>query len=255
MEKWELFKDVTAITTSREGGFSTGGYKSMNLALHVGDDAGAVVKNRNKLFAMPDFNLTAKNTVFVAQHHSDITEKVTFIDAGRGYKAFKDGIVADALYTKEKGLNLAVYHADCVPVFVYVPKHSIVGVIHAGEDGSVNNITGKFITKLLIEEGIKPEEVYAHLGPSLSFAYRKISEEHAKTLAKRGGIVQKALKAVIPDYYIDLPLLNILALREQGVPLENITYSETCTYENSDEYYSYAKDKVTGRNISFIRRN
>lgn len=255
MYKWDEFKNITAITTTREGGFSSGHFASANLALHVKDDEVAVRKNRAKVFALKDINMTKENSVFVHQYHSDVTLKVTKKDVGKGYDSFSDGLKADALYTKEKGINLAVYHADCVPVFIVVPAHDIVGIIHAGEEGSVANITGKFVQTLVKNEGVKPNEIYAHIGPALSFSYRKISEEHAKTLAKCRGIVQKAVKAVVPEYYIDLPLLNILALREEGIPLDNISLSNECTYENNDRYFSYAKEKMTGRNISLIRRN
>ena len=147
MYNWNQFKNITAITTTRDGGFSTGNFSSANLAYHVGDNKETVKKNRDVIFSKVGIN--EQNSVFVAQFHSDITYKVTSKDKGRGFNAFEDGIIADALYTSEKGINLAVYHANCVPVFIYVPTHNIVGVIHAGEEGSLKDITGKFIKQLI----------------------------------------------------------------------------------------------------------
>lgn len=255
IEKWNERENITAGTSLRSGGFSSGGFASLNLALHVGDKEEDVKKNRAYFFSNPLINMTEANTVFVAQHHSDITKKVTFADAGKGFNSFADGIKADALYTKEKGLNLAIYHADCVPLFVDVPTHQIVGIIHAGKDGSLNNITGKFIDVLVNEEGVKPEEIFVHLGPSLNFLNREISANEAFIIAKRGRKYQKSIKGVVPQYYLDLPALNIFSLLESGIPLENISWNEECVFENSDKYFSYTKDNVTGRNISFIRRN
>lgn len=254
MYKWNDFKKITAVTSKRTGGFSTGDFSSLNLALHVGDDKETVFKNRECFFGKKEVMMAPKNSVFVAQNHSTIVKKVTFKDAGRGFYDFNDGIKADALYTDEPGLNLAIYHADCVPVFIYVPTHNIVGIIHAGEQGSVGNITGILVRKLFLE-GVKPEEVYAHIGPSASMGHRVITKERAFELAALGGDIIKAIKATEPQYFIDLPLLNTLQLRTLGVPLSNISYSNICTYENNDEYYSYARNKVTGRNISFIRLN
>lgn len=255
MYKWEQFKGIQAITSSRNGGFSIGDYASLNLALHVGDDKDTVIKNRNHFFHQENIALFENNTVFVAQNHSNITLKVTKKDAGRGYFAFEDGIKADALYTKEKGLALAIYHANCVPLFVYVPRHEIVGIIHAGEIGSVNNITGLFVGKLMKDEGVKASEIYVNIGPSLSFSHRIISKKRAEELAALGGPIQKAVKATLPQYFLDLPLLNILQLRAVGVPFENITFSNICTFENSDRFYYFEKGKNTGRNISFIKNN
>ncbi|MFA5485491.1 MAG: polyphenol oxidase family protein [Bacilli bacterium] len=255
MYKWEQFKNILAVTTSREGGFSTGDFASLNLAFHVGDDKKIVKKNRDHFFQREDINLLETNTVFVAQNHSKITLKVTKDDVGRGYHAFEDGLNADALYTKEKGIALAIYHANCVPLFVYVPNHDIVGIIHAGELGSVANISGLFVKKLIKDEGVKPEEIYVNIGPSLSFSHRVITKKRAEELAALGNPIQKAVKATLPQYFLDLPLLNILQLREVGVPFENITFSNICTYENKDRFYHYEKGKHTGRNISFIRLN
>lgn len=255
MYKWEQFKNILAFTSTREGGFSEGDFKSLNLAYHVGDDYEIVKKNRDVFFKEKDINLLEDNTVFVAQFHSNITKKVTKLDAGKGYYAFEGGIKADALYTKEKGLALGIYHADCVPLFVYVPNHEIVGIIHAGEIGSVNNITGHFVEKLMKNEGVLPSEIFVHLGPSLCFAHRTITKERAEELAGKGGDLQKAIKATLPQYFIDLPLLNILQLRSLGVPLANITFSDECTYENNDRFFSYKVSNVTGRNISVIKNN
>lgn len=255
MYQWQLFKALTAVTTTREGGFSKAPYASANLAFHVGDDLDNVKRNRAHLFGSSPLNLNENNSVFVAQFHSDITKKVSFKEAGKGFFTFEDGIIADALYTTEKGLTLGIYHADCVPVFVYVPNHHLIGVIHAGEKGSLGNITGKFITEIIKNEGVKSGEIFAHLGPSLSFAHRLISKEKAERLAALGGNIQKSVKGTHPQYFLDLPLLNILQLRSAGVPFEQISFSEECTYENNDRYFSFAKENVTGRNMSFIRLN
>ncbi|MFA5485765.1 MAG: polyphenol oxidase family protein [Bacilli bacterium] len=255
MYKWQKYKELTAVTTTREGGYSKAGYHSANLALHVGDDLETVRRNRRKTFGSPLLNLDEKNCVFVAQYHSDITRKVSFSEAGKGFETFESGIPADALYTKEKGLTLGIYHADCVPLFVYVPNHQLIGIIHAGEKGSLANISGKFMTQIMNNEAVKAEEIFIHLGPALSFAHRLISKERAETLAALGGDIQKAVKGTHPQYFLDLPLLNILQLRRVGIPFENITFSEECTYENNDRYFSYAKEKITGRNMSFIRLN
>ena len=43
---------VDAVITTREGGVSTGPYESLNLGLHVGDDAERVVENRRRAAAI-----------------------------------------------------------------------------------------------------------------------------------------------------------------------------------------------------------
>ncbi len=255
IEQWNGRSNITSGTSLRSGGFSKGNFAELNLALHVGDEESAVKKNRKTFFNDPSINMKEDNTIFVAQHHSDITKKVTFADAGKGYNSFEDGVKADALYTFEKGLNLVIYHADCVPLFIDVPTRNLVGIIHAGKDGSLNNISGKFVDILINEEGIKPAEIFVHLGPTLLFSNREITANEALIIAKRGRKYEKTIKAVYPKYYLDLPALNILSLIECGIPLENISWNEECVFEENDKYFSYTKENKTGRNISFIRRN
>lgn len=249
------FNGVVMQTSTRNGGFSKEPYDTLNMAMHVGDDSANVLQNRELFFNRLGVGITAKNSIFTRQFHSIITLKVDFDDAGKGYDSFENGVVADALYTKEAGLNLAIYHADCVPLFISVPTHNLVGIIHAGAEGSLAGITTKFLETLIKDEGVKPLEVYACLGPALSFSHRLISREEALEIASRGEEYTKAVKATGDDYFLDLPLLNVLQLRKGGVPFTHISFSDECTYENSSTYFSAAKaKKATGRNISFIRR-
>ncbi|HZJ89907.1 MAG TPA: peptidoglycan editing factor PgeF [Bacilli bacterium] len=249
--KWERFKDIVAVTTLRTDGSSSFPYATNNLAFHVGDDEEHVRANREKTFKA--LKIKANKIALTYQSHSDVTLEVKLKDGGRGFHAFEDGIVADALYTKEKNLFLGVYHADCVPVFVYAPESKIVGVIHAGEEGSIKNITGKFLETLIKKEKVDPQKVYALIGPSLSFSYRIITEEQAIEYANLGGDIARAIKATSGKYFIDLPLLNFLQLRRLGVPVQNIDLSDECTYMQDDIYFSYAKAKTTGRNLSLIK--
>lgn len=69
----------------------------------------------------------------------------------------------------QKNLALGIFHADCVPIFIYVPSISLVGIIHAGEIGSFSKITRKAIAKIKETYKIKPTEIYAFIGPSSHF--------------------------------------------------------------------------------------
>ena len=72
MYRWDAFKNITAITTTRDGGFSTGNFASANLALHVNDDEAIVRKNRTKIFGEKDISITKENSVFVAQDRKSV---------------------------------------------------------------------------------------------------------------------------------------------------------------------------------------
>lgn len=251
--KWNRFSEITAVTTQRTNGSSLFPYASNNLAFHVGDESEKVKENRTQTFAA--LGIDQKEIILTKQSHSDIALFVTKKDAGAGYASFDEGIPADALYTKTQNLTLGVYHADCVPVFIYVPKHKIVGIVHAGEEGSVANITGKLVKTLIDKEKVNPSDIYALIGPSLSFSYRLITKEKANEYARKGTMLLRSLKVTSGKFFIDLPLLNFLQMREHGVPVQNIDLSKVCTYMHSDKYFSYAKEVTTGRNLSLIKLN
>ena len=123
----------------------------MNLSFTVGDSKENVIKNRDILFK--DQNISPKNVVIVHQYHSDVFSEVNQKDAGKGVNDVESGVRADGLFTTEKNLALGIFHADCVPIFIYVPSIPLVGVVHAGEIGSFNKITRNAVKK--IKENIK----------------------------------------------------------------------------------------------------
>ena len=49
LPEWPAPANVRGCTTTRRGGVSRGPFASLNLALHVGDDEGAVTANRERL--------------------------------------------------------------------------------------------------------------------------------------------------------------------------------------------------------------
>ena len=71
MPEWPAPSWVHACTTTRSGGISEGGFASLNLAEHVGDDIACVTENRRRLLealhlpAMPLWLQQVHGTVVV----------------------------------------------------------------------------------------------------------------------------------------------------------------------------------------------
>lgn len=248
---WPRFaEEICAFTTTRLGGFSKAPYSSLNLAYHVGDDHKLVRKNRHLLFK--ELGISESRTVIVKQFHSDIAVEVDQASAGMGTDQFESGVEADALITKEPKLNLGIYHADCVPVFIYVPSIKVIAIIHAGEEGTLGRITFKTVEKIIDKYNVSGQEIFAYLGPSLTFGHRLISADHASDLLKKYPNIAYGIKGDGSKFFLDLPFINFMQLRDLGVPSTNIDIFEDCTYENTDDFFSYAREKITGRMMSFI---
>lgn len=248
---WQNTKDVLAFTTDRNDGFSSSPFASFNQAYQVGDNQENVLKNRKKLCA--DHGIDFEHLITCYQQHTDQIRKVDSSMLKAGAFSFESGVgPCDALYTTEKGIALGVFHADCVPVFVYAPKHHLVGIIHAGAQGTFEKIVLKSIKTILENEQISPNDLYVHLGPSISFSHFIVPTDSETLLREIGESFSYGVKETNGTTFVDLPLLNVIQAREAKIPARNISVYEGCTYEEDNLFYSYRREKNTGRHLSVI---
>ena len=249
--KWNQ-PGIIAGTTLRFGGYSSGPYSSANMAFYVGDDADAVVANRNRL--ADAVGIPLDHWVFPKITHSDHLVKVTAADQGKGALSEKNSIIdTDAIYTTEPGIVLAVFHADCVPILLYVDNTSLICAIHAGWQGTINEITAKVVSRLIIDEQIDPHHIHAYIGPSISQKHFEIDTPVLKLMKSMSFDVHPFLVDIDAEHALfDAAACNIHQLKQAGVLAKNITDSHQCTYENEERFYSFRRDKNTGRHISYI---
>jgi len=213
--------------TKRTGGESHGAFASLNLGTHVGDDLETVMKNRAILAALTG------PTQFMNQVHGDriaLIEEVT------------DEIpTADALVTGIPGISLAVMVADCIPLLL--SSEESVAAVHVGRKGLVNEVTRKSIS-LMRDMGAT--KITAHLGPSICGSCYEVSEDIFHEVIA----VHPAAKSQTPGgtFALDLPKALIEVLNDEGVQVIN---EFACTVESQD-YFSYRRDGVTGRQAGVI---
>jgi len=241
---------LLAGTTKRQGGTSKPPFDSFNMAFHTGDKMESVHTNRQLFSKLIQVDLN--KMTFTNQSHSTVLKKVTSKDGGKGSYSYDEGVVADALYTMESNLLLGIFHADCVPVFIYHPRLPLIAIIHAGTIGSLKGITNLAIKQLVKEIKIHPGELIAHLGPSLDFAHHPISESKSIELLRSNPDYGAIIKKIGGTSYLDIPLLNYLQLVDAGLTPKNIHVSNLDTYSNPKDYFSFDRDEKTGRHVSFI---
>lgn len=227
--------NIVAFTTTKHLG---------NVAFQVGDNKEGVIASRKEI--SKDYAIPLNDFTFTHQFHSTIIEEVTSKNKGLGVNSFESGVRADALYTKDYNTPIGVFHADCVPIFVCVPSIPLVGIIHAGKKGSIDEITFKSLLTLIVNEHVDPRNILLHLGPSLSKEKEIISEEEKQYLIMHG------YQECVEDDKLDKPLLNILQALRLGVLKENITQSDVDTFSSEDTFSFCNKDKEIGRHASII---
>lgn len=204
--------------TDRRGGESLGVYESFNLALHVGDDAQTVIRNRAVI----------GEAQFMNQVHGD---SVMVIDSIQSQVPTCDGLI-----TTKYNLQLAVMVADCIPLLL-ISKEA-VGAIHVGRAGLVNRVALKAIHMMRTLGAI---DIHAILGPSICGScyevpfemQQEVMQEHPRAFAT----TRKGTPA------LDLPKALIADLVAAGISYEASTI---CTFED-ELYFSHRRQNPTGR--------
>ncbi|WP_172370440.1 peptidoglycan editing factor PgeF [Sporosarcina jiandibaonis] len=224
-----------------------------NMALHACENPENIIMNRKKLAASLQCDLAS--FVCANQTHSAHFHKVTLTDIGRGSEQLETAIQdTDALYTYEPNIVLCSFTADCVPVIFYNEKTNLIGVIHSGWQGTVKEITPKLFEHLKQVEQCDPHDFHVQIGAALSQekfevdedVYRKFKDlDYADEFMYFNDKTNK--------YHIDNQLTVKKQLELAGIPAEQITIDQTCTYQDPDGF-SYREDKQCGRHLSFIVR-
>jgi len=152
--------------------------------------------------------------------------------------------VADALFTDKKEIALAVTHADCQAVSFYDPKAKVGAIAHVGWRGNVQNSLQVLIKELVFQGGCKKEHLICSISPSLGPA-------HSEFLSYKQEFPETMWKYADLRSCINLWQLTIDQLQEAGILLENIEVAKIDTYA-SPEFFSYRRDKETGRNATVL---
>lgn len=239
---WPQPDGVQACITTRHGGSSLPPYASNNLALHVGDEAAAVMANRQRLCESLEL---VKPPQWLEQVHG---VKVAMA------KADGQARTADACFTTEPGLACVVMTADCLPILVCDQKGTQVAAIHAGWRSLAKGIIGRTLQKFTGPT----TQLLAYLGPAISQSHFEVGVEVLEAffkMARDGQHSDEIAHSFRPGqrplhFYADIYALARAELKALGV--HHVYGGDYCTFADSDRFYSYRRDKVTGRMASLI---
>lgn len=210
--------------TTRVGGVSGAPYDTLNLGLHVGDDAADVVANRERAAAA--FGVGLGEMVFARQVHGAGAVLVGGDDAGRGARAEHDAVAeADVLVTATPGVTLVILVADCVPLALVDPVARVLAVVHAGWRGTAAGVVGAALDAMR-GAGAEAARVWAWVGPGVAADRYQVTDEVREALAgavRPAALADGVARADGPGrWLVDLAAANRQQLRARGVPVERI---------------------------------
>jgi YfiH family protein len=235
-------ENVQSYTTLIAGGFSTGDYSQYNLAAHVGDDMQVVKANRVKL--VDDLKLPAE-PVWLEQVHSD---KVVCIDELDDSKTTASvAIQADASVSRKKGAVCAVLTADCLPVFFCNQNGTEVAVAHAGWRGLHAGIISNTIKAMFSS----PDEILVSLGPAIGPQAFEVGDEVFEAFVDKNRMNESAFVETRKHHYL-CDIYQLARIELQSIGVTQIAGENYCTYSEPQRFYSYRRQKNTGRMASVI---
>jgi len=153
-----------------------------------------------------------------------------------------NGIEADCLFTKEKGLFLFLLTGDCLPVIIYCPRQSIVVLAHVSRKNTGRLFVKKIVDKLVLEFNCRSTELEVGIGPALhknSYKKTKVPEQGVSDWQKY--ITEEADGQIS----IDLIGYNKQQMIEAGILLEKIEVSGIDT-ARSKKFFSHRRSEITG---------
>ena len=225
--------------STRLGGVSTGDTSSMNLSFSRGDLEENVRENYRRIGKAIGFD--PKKLVFSDQIHEDTIYDVKKEDIGKGFVTPKL-LGNDGLVTKERGIPLVTFYADCVPIFFYDPVQEVIGMTHSGWRGTVLRIGAKMVKKMEECYHCKAENILVAVGPSICQDCYEISEDVAKKFQEE--FREEDEKTFLRDdnngkYHLNLWKVNELLLLKAGIKREHLAITDLCTCCNKEVLFSH----------------
>jgi YfiH family protein len=235
---WPAPANVKALITTRNGGVGSGAFASCNLGLHAGDAPQCVAENRARLR-----RLLPQEPKWLRQIHG--THVVSADEVAAPPEA-------DAGIASQPGTVCAIMIADCLPVLLTDRAGTRVAAAHAGWRGLSGGVIENTVDALR-EAGADAAELMAYLGPAIGPAAFEVGADVRDAFVSRDPEAALAFQAHRPQKWLaDLFMLARQALAHAGVSA--VYGGGQCTFSDPARFFSYRRDKTTGRMAALIWR-
>lgn len=235
---WPAPASICALTTTRQlPGNSQPPFDAFNLGLRSGEDVGIVRANRGLLeraFALPS------TPRWLRQVHGDRSWRMT--------EEVCDGEPeADAAFTTQPGVVLAIQTADCLPILVCSEDGSEVAAIHAGWRGLAGGVVESCIGRLRTS----PEKLLVWLGPAIGPDSYEVGDEVRDAFVAQTDSANAAFAPTRHGHWH----CNLYTLARQRLHKLGVThiYGDDFDTFADARFYSWRRDSAaSGRMTSLI---
>lgn len=235
LPEWQAPANVKALATTRIGGVSPPPYESLNLGDHVEDSPLNVAENRRRLSAQLGQELEIG---WLSQVHG------TDVLSMESYRVADN--CADASYSRTPKKACAVMTADCLPVLFCSIYGNEVAAAHAGWRGLQSGVLERTLERF----DAQPGDIMAWLGPAIGPERFEVGAEVREAFMRGDPQASLAFHPSGDKYLADIYLLARQRLSAAGV--QKIYGGNHCTVSQPELFFSYRREKTTGRMVSLI---
>lgn len=148
----------------------------------------------------------------------------------------------DVLVTRERGVALSIFTADCLAITLVDLEAGALSVCHAGWRGTARDVPGTAVAALRAL-GADPARIRATIAPAIGPCCYEVDEPVIGAFASAyPDVWQRWVAAAGPGHWmLDLWSANEDLLVQAGVPRAGIENPRVCTACNPDVLFSYRK--------------
>lgn len=194
--------------------------------------------NNYKLLCL-DADINCNKIIKTKQQHTDI---IKIVDSNEQINNLDVLDIADGLVTDKIGSALATTNADCILLLFFDPIKKVIANVHSGWKGTLQEISGKAIKKMVDEFGCEAKNIIVCICPSIRKCHFEVDEEVYDLFNKKFeklGNYNDIFRKVGDKWHIDTVLINKLILKNVGILEKNIEDCNICSVCNKDIIHSF----------------
>ncbi len=134
--------------------------------------------------------------------------------------------------------------ADCLPVLFCNRDGTEVAAAHAGWRGLCAGVLEATVACF----ADKPENLLAWFGPAIGPQAFEVGPEVREAFMAHDPRADSAFRPAGEKFFADIYQLA----RQRLASVEHVFGGDRCTFSQPEDFFSYRRDKVTGRMASFI---